>query len=175
MFADFDLLRRSQFCIRWVRIFIPFSASWLLLITACAPAAQSNQETEFQSVLSIRTDPQLRLVTQYEGTADSPIVFVVNNHTDKTIFFQDDSLGLRAYKYNASKKTWTPVPVEPEILHPNQQVTVPPKDPYSFPFGAFEPWWFTERGKLRLVVVGWTDPANPKGSQIAAYSDVEIK
>ncbi len=164
-----DRLRSSLYFLSWVKISLLLAASLVLLIAACATVTQSNPDMEFQAMLGIRTDPNLRLQTQDDGS------FVVLNHTEKTIFFHDDSLGLRAYKYDVSKKTWILTPVEPEILHPNQPVIVPPKDPYSFPFGAFEPWWFTEKGKLRLVVVGWTDPANPKGSQIAAYSDVEIR
>ncbi len=175
MSAHLDLLRSSLYFRSLGRILIFLLASLALLIAACAPVTQSNPETEFQSVLRIRTDPKLRLNTQHAGTVDDPIAFVILNHTDQTIYFQDESFGLRAYKYDASNGTWLPVSVRPLILNPHQPVTVPPKDPYLFPFGSFDPWWFPEKGKLRLVVVGWTDPANPKGSQIAAYSDVEIK
>ncbi len=140
MFANFEPLGRLLSFHSRVTIFIFFLASLILLTTVCVLVTQNIPESEFQSVLGIRTDPKLRLRAYYKGAPDDPIGVAVTNHTDKTVFFQNELLGLRAYRYDVSKKTWVVTPIEPEILHPNEPIMVSPQDAYPFVSGIFEPW-----------------------------------
>jgi hypothetical protein len=126
-------------------------------------------EQQFQSVIGVRLDPEFKLVTDAAQYKVSDLVaYQPSNKTDKTIFFQDQTFGLRAYKYDPVSKQWMGLG-NPSRLIGGQPISVPP---YDLPNTFFAEGIYT--GALRLVVIGWTDPSNPEGSRIAAYTDIVV-
>jgi hypothetical protein len=59
-----------------------------------------------------------------------------------------------------------------------EQIKLPPvsQDSQNLPLPSVIPAEYIHAtGNLRLAVIGWTNPSNPEGSKIAAYTDIEIR
>jgi hypothetical protein len=146
---------------------MPFSLS------ACSQQKAADPDAQFASVIGARLEPQLELRTQKKQFAPSdPIGLLVLNRTGKTIFFEDQSFSVRAYKYDTRAEKWVPVSLGFYILFP-EQLAVPPIQettvPPSYVMNTNLP-----PGKIRLVIVGWTEQSKPADTRIAAYTEIEI-
>jgi hypothetical protein len=136
----------------------------------CTPSIKVDPDAQFLSLIGAGTDPQFRLFTsKHQYKLSDELDYVPANKTGKAITFQDQSYGIQMYKYDSNANSWIqlPVPVKEADPHP---VTMPPFDvPNTIFSNKMIP------GKIRLVVIGWTDPTNPDGSKLAAYTDIQVE
>src|SRR5438270_403262 len=119
-------------------------AMLMLSHAACTSQAPIDREAEFKSVLSrlgARTDPNLQMGTKAVINSNDLILYFVENHTNQTVYFRDESLDMRVYQYDESDQIWRRLALDRTILHPNELITVPPNDPKSFPADIFAPSW----------------------------------
>lgn len=146
----------------------------LFMLAACTPQKITDPESEFQAETRLKIDPQVILATnrgKYE--LGQPIAYWVINRKPKSIYFQNQSLGLCAYKYDSSTHRWLKVKLGDDPYAP-RSVSIYPGTTDAFPGHVIFSGAISDTGMIRLAIVGWDDPNNPEGSKFVAFIDVEI-
>ncbi|MBI5879225.1 MAG: hypothetical protein HZB53_16375 [Chloroflexi bacterium] len=144
----------------------------LLLASGCGTTAAASRDSQFLAIFQVPTHPRLYLKVEVPDTQPNVgVLYIVDNYTGNSVYFEDDTLGLRAYKYYDDQREWRRVNVSLRVFEKN--IVVPSGDPARFPHGLFIRSAFEEKGALRLAVVGWTNPAARQ--PIAAYADIDLK
>jgi len=153
--------------------------SWWLAIATVLPGctlsrterlALGQKEDAFRAMISTPVEPDIHLLTEarryhYEDW----IGLWVENKTNYTIRFKDQSLGLQAYQYEDKEKSWHIVLTPGEIIDPDP-VIVTPGPRSALPVSSIPVKWIKASGTIRLVITGVTDQGQP----FAAYKDIEI-
>ncbi len=157
--------------------------NWLLVaacllvgLSACSTSPTEDPvERQFQQTLRARIGSKVVLQTDKEGYGRTqPIVYRVINQGPAPVYFSDYSYGLEAFKYDTRGKRWVRLRLGFEV---DAQVTIlqpGTSDRMSGVYGI-GPEGIPDSGTIRLVVLGWDDPANPEGSRVAAFKDIEVE
>jgi len=146
----------------------------LILLSACTIPKSSDPEALFQTQIGVKIDPQVILDTnRLKYDQKTPIAIGIFNRKTKPIYFPDQDLGLRIYKFDSNTQTWMELKRRSVLGNPSP-VTVPPRSPNPFPSGGIGLLEIPSTGMVRLVAIGWDDPNNPDGSRFATFTDVEI-
>lgn len=145
------------------------------MCAACWPSPARGVEDPFEIAVGAKLDSRLRLVPESKQIkAPEGVGYGIENLTAGPVYFPDYTFGIRAYTLDPQSQVWVLYPWDFKVIH-TQTVTVLPgpltglNNVYALGLSSFP-----SSGKVRLVVVGWTDPHNPEGSKIAAYADIEI-
>lgn len=147
----------------------------LVSVGACSPGpTQQPTDAQFQQAIGARLVPHISLLTDKEKyTEQESLIYRVVNQGPGDVYFANYSYDLQAFKYDATKKEW--VRLKLGFVVDAQLTTLAPKssDPVSGVY-VIAPGGIPAMGNIRLAVVGWDDPANPNGSKIAAFKDIQI-
>ncbi len=134
------------------------------------PALSQDVEVAFQKTIQIPFEAGVELLTkakQYHS--EDSIGIWVENKTNHSLLFKDQSLGLRVYKYDTHNKKWRLVLAPIKAADP-YEITVTPGPRSTLPIVFLPAEWIRDIGPLRLVIIGVTDQGQP----FAAYKDIEI-
>ena len=156
-----------------------------LILLACLCAAScrctsATRDTEagarFRELFGATLTNQLLLVTdRHQYQRDDFVRCRVQNRTDHTVWFKDQSFGVQGFAYDDAAKQWIQVRLA-TVIHPTP-IAVEPGwggvlDYYTMWVEQIE---VPKDGKVRLVVTGHTDLQNPYRDQVyTAYTDIEI-
>jgi hypothetical protein len=156
-------------------ITIIISCSFAFLV-ACSSQQDIDPETQFLLEIGAKTDPQVILGTNSMkyGPAQGGVIYWVLNRMTRPIYFPDQNLGVRIFKFDPIKKGWTRLPLGFYTANP-YSVVIPPRTNAQQYVGGVPLENIPATGSVRLVVVGWVDPDNPEKSKVAAYADLEIE
>jgi hypothetical protein len=147
--------------------------AWLAL-AACSCSSNGNAKDQLLHNIGARVDPHVQLVAnRKQFKLPHSIVYEIVNQRATPVCFEDDSFGLRIYRYDASSQQWIRLP-QPYATHPDITCVKPAPSQGIENTGVIGLNRISVTGMVRLVVIGWTDPSNPEGSKIAAYADIEI-
>lgn len=103
------------------------------------------------------------------------------NKTKKSLWFTDQSLGVRGFQYDPETHDWTEVDLGFRLMTP-RPTEIPPTErpkgifwPSTFPsFDFYAPTLSIDKPVLvRLLIQGYDDPSM-SGKTYMAYADIEI-
>ena len=169
--------------------FVAISITAVVFAIGCTPFNINNvaprptsdpKDARFRSLFGVRIDSLARLRTDKQVYARGErISFWVYNQTGTSLYYVDRFYGLKGYVYDAEIQYWRQVYLGFFVDDPHEFVLPPAQHSYDDLAGinAFggPGEELSQVGKIRLAVVGWTDPNNPKASEIASYTDIQIK
>jgi len=146
----------------------------VLSTSGCSPSTVSSTspkaESAFREMIGVSIEPRIRLLTeqdQYRRQDD--IGIWVENRSNYTLSFRDQSLGLEAYQYDEQAEAWNSVDLGFTLADP-QAIAVKPGPRTALPSVSVPVEWIEASGKIRLVITGMTDT----GQEFVAYKDIEI-
>jgi hypothetical protein len=130
----------------------------------------SKAESAFREMIGVPIEPRIRLLTeQDEYHRQDDIGIWVENRSNYTLSFRDQSLGLEAYQYDEQEEAWKSVDLG-FILADPQAIAVKPGPRTALPSVSIPVEWIKASGKIRLVITGMTD----FGQELITYKDIEI-
>jgi hypothetical protein len=150
----------------------------LLLATACGAAAGAvREEAEFREMFGSSLTADLVLLTDNEKYhRHDTIGYRIENRTGQTVWFVDQSFGVRAFAYNEGSERWVELDLGFHVSDPAPKAIGPgrggPLDYYALWIDRID---VPEDGKIRLVITGHTDLTNPAVDCVyVGYADVEV-
>ena len=128
--------------------------------------------------IQAKLDPAITLQTEdriYDSNNPHEVIgYIVRNLSARTLYFQDEGLGVRVYKYDPNGQEW--LRLELRTRWNPKVTTIPPGQPPPFSgVSGILPENVPSTGAVRLVVVGWDNPMFPEWSKFAAFKDIEIQ
>ena len=158
-------------------IFFTFSVISIMVIGASgcgfprsASSSSHNRETTFQDMIEVPTEYEIHLFTDKNRYSRGDEIGIwVENKTNYTLRFRDQSLGLQVYQYDEQAENWQSVDLGFTLADP-RVIIVTPGPRSALPNFFFSMEGSTVHGKIRLVITGTTDQGQP----FAAYKDIEI-
>lgn len=151
-----------------------------LCVTSCAVTSQTSDteaETRFQELFGSTLTEELVIVTdKRKYHSHDAIVYWVENKTNETIFFRDQSYEVQALAYDAEEKEWIEVDLGFWVGGPTPRAIQPGGggvlEFYGLEVDSID---LPEDGKIRLLITGHTDLENPVLDRIyTAYADIEV-
>ncbi|HJX38139.1 MAG TPA: hypothetical protein VJ714_06050 [Anaerolineae bacterium] len=151
----------------------------LLAITSSPAASTTDEEAEarFRELFgSSLTDQLVFLLDKREYHRHDTIGYRVENRTDQTIWFVDQSFGVRGFAYNENSQQWVELDLGFHVSEPMAKAIEPgrwdPLDYYALWIDRID---LPEDGRIRLVITGHTNLTVPALDQTyVAYADVEV-
>jgi hypothetical protein len=160
------------------------SLGLMLLLLLCGSSCgqkrgsvNAEAEAQFRDLLDSASTTELVVFTDKQRYHRNDIIdFWVENGTSQTIWFEDQSFGVRAVTYDEASKQWVPVELGFRASQPMARSIE------SGGGGVLEYYTLLadridvpEDGKIRLVITGHTDLTNPAVDRLyVAYTDVEV-
>jgi hypothetical protein len=175
MEKEVGMLGRSWCVVRGllVAIFLP-----VLLAATCAPGVEdARADAEFRRMVGPSlTDDLILLTDNKQYHRRGTIGFRVENRTDQTIWFVDQSFGIRGFHYNDSSQQWVDIDLGFHVSDPMPKGIGPgrggPLDYYALWVDRID---VPDDGKIRLTITGHTDPEIPALDETyTAYTDIEV-
>ncbi len=144
-----------------------------LSIPACTSGISGQEaiaEAQFREMIDVRVPKRVVFYTDKKTYQRQELIrYWVENRTGQTLWFVDQSLGLRAYQYDEGTQRWKTVDLGFTVGAP-QRTAIQPSGPSIMPNYAIDTDRIKRSGKIRLVIMGVMDD----GQEFAAYTDVEI-
>lgn len=162
----------------WKSLMVLLVASCL---ASCARIAEDQEaDSAFRQMIGPIFDQQLQLRTDKKEYTHEDVVqhYWVENKTGATLYFPDQSFGVQAFCYNATKKQWEPYDLGFKVGNPVRKRVEPDawlveEVTYSFDTDLMKVGG--KRVRIRLLVIGFTEPLELGGGQrYGAYTDIEI-
>jgi hypothetical protein len=149
-------------------------SSTVFSVVSCGffQASYESQEAHiaFQKAIQTPVNPAIHLLTEKKlYHRKDEIGIWVENGSNRVLFFNDQSLGLKAYQYDQQQETWRLIDLGFTLGDPHA-TTVNPGPRTPLPSISIPVEWIKASGPLRLVITGTTDQGQP----FAAYKDIEI-
>ena len=147
------------------------------ILVACAGDARSRADLELEETIGAPLNTCLLMFTdKHTYRFGEAVVFWVDNGCESTLWFQNQSLGLVAYRYDEHVGRWTPTKLG--FLIGNPRVTEVPPGPATKPEYTFETLFMDQAllgQEVRLVVVGQVkDASGNLGPVYGAYRDIIV-
>jgi hypothetical protein len=142
-----------------------------------APAASAEAEAKFREMFgSTLSDELVLLLDKGEYHRADWIGYRVENRSDRTVWFADQSFGVRGLAYDESAEQWVEVDLGFAVSEPMAKPVEPgpwdPTDYYALWINRID---LPEGGKIRLVITGYTDLRFPAPHETyVAYADVVV-
>lgn len=158
--------------VRWALLIV------LLVLTACRSGYSPRCEAEFAAMFAHTNRQGLVLWTdEHSYKPGDSVLLWLDNHTDRTIWFSNQALNIRAFRCDDQSGQWVevdlgfrvgdPVATAVDPISPDERPRLPN---YSFPTR----WMQTpDLGRIRLVVEGKDRPSD-NGTSYVAYVDIEV-
>lgn len=147
----------------------------LVCTTSCARQVDHEAEARFQELFGSTLSKRMVIAPdKHRYQQGETIVFWVENRTDGTIWFHDQSFGVHALAYDKHGMQW--IDVDLGFVESNPAPTAVQPGLSDFPgILPIEYIAVPEGGRIRLVIRGHTDLSNPEHDEIfTAYTDIEI-
>jgi len=164
-----------------VAVFALAAIAPLLLLAAfrqpAAPAASAEAEAKFREMFgSTLSDELVVLPNQREYHGEEDIVYFVQNRTDETLWFEDQSFGARGFAYDENAEQWVEVDLGFTVGGPMAKPVEPgPPDALDYYALWIDLIHLPEDGRIRLVITGHTDLRFPVAHETyVAYADVVV-
>jgi hypothetical protein len=172
---------RRTFILVAVAVFVVGAIGPLLVLALfrrpAAPAASAEAEAKFRETFgSTLTDELVVLLYKREYHRQDIIDYRVENRTDETLWFEDQSFGVRGFAYKENEGQWVEVDLGFAVSEPMAKpVQAGPPDVGDFYDLLIDRIDLPEDGKIRLVITGYTDLRFPALHETyVAYADVVV-
>jgi hypothetical protein len=172
--------RRTLILVALAILALAVIAPLLLLAIALPPAAPGagpEGEAQFREMFgSSLTDEIVLLLDKRKYHRHDVIGYRVENRAEQTIWFVDQSFGVRGFAYDENSWQWMEIDLGFHVSEPLAKATEPgpwdPLDHYALWIDRID---LPEDGRVRLVITGHTNLAVPVLDQTyVAYADVEV-
>lgn len=145
----------------------------LLSVSSCGSGAgdyNSTAEAQFREMIGVRVPKRILVYTSKKRyTREEGVGLRVENRTGQTLWFVDQSLGIKAYQYDKGTGQWRSVDLGFTVGAP-QTTAIEPGGPPIPPNYTIYADMIKGSGKIRLVITGVMED----GQAFAAYTDIEI-
>ena len=141
------------------------------------PAVIPEAETRFRELFgSSLTDELVILLDKTRYHRSDTIGYRVENRSDETIWFEDQSFGIRGFTYNESSGEWVELDLGFIVGGPLAKPVEPgpwdPLDHYSVWIDRID---LPEDGRIRLVITGHTNLEVPVIDRtFVAFADLQV-
>lgn len=151
-----------------------------LCATSCAVTTETTSaeaETQFRELFGSTLTDRLVIVTDKgKYHHQDSITYWVENKTNQTLLFRDQSYEVQALAYNTAIEQWIKVDLGFWIADPTARVIEPGGggvlEYYPLRVDTID---VVEDGKIRLVITGHTDLENPVLDRVyTAYTDIKV-
>jgi hypothetical protein len=172
--------RRTLILVTLAVLALTVIAPLLLLAIAFPPAAPTagvEAEAQFREMFgSSLTNEVVVLLDKRKYHRHDIIGYRVENRTEQTIWFMDQSFGVQGFAYNENLEQWVELDLGFHVSEPIAKAIEPgrwdPLDHYALWIDTID---LPEDGRVRLVITGHTNLTVPVLDQTyVAYADVEV-
>jgi len=167
---------------RWCPVLDRLVVILLLLLCASSCAQQGSfvdveAEARFREMFGSSLTDELVLATNNRKYHNNEIIdYWVENNTDQTLWFEDQSFGIRSFAYDEAAKQWVQVDLGFRVSEPiAKSIESGGGGVLDFYVLSADRIALPEDGRIRLVITGHTDLTNPVLDRIyVGYADVEV-
>lgn len=163
--------------IRHLVIGILLSCLWATSCGVRDGTTSTEAEARFQEMFESTLTDRLVIVTDKgKYHHQDSITYWVENKTNQTLLFRDQSYEVQALAYDTAMEQWIEVDLGFWIADPTARVIEPGGggvlEYYALWVDTID---IVEDGKIRLVITGHTDLENPVLDRVyTAYADIEV-
>jgi len=150
-------------------------------LAGCAPAERTTEaDRAFRETVAAPVNQKLEVQTDKAVyTDDDEVHLWISNETGATLYFSDQSFGLRAFRYDQSAERWEPFSLGFTVGDPYRKKVLPDSHllaEISYSFATHFMQFEGDEAWIRLLVSGYSQPLElGGGEQHAAYTDIHIQ